>query len=188
MEAPLECTLRTLRQFAGASLDEIARAADLSWNHLRLFEQGSIRLRPAQLIAVARAVREAVEQKVTRYREAREKARALGLARARKTRNRLRKRARLESFRTRQVAQRAAWRRKKAMQAQKRRDRAAVDGVGCEIVAVPMEPSRSSERFPSPIGELEDVRLLSPEALAGWHHQSLLERGSRHCHGINYTH
>src|SRR5215469_17968357 len=31
---------------------------------------------------------------------------------------------------------------------------------------------------------------LSPfsRALVGWHHQSLLGRGSRHCHGINYTH
>src|SRR4029077_7097694 len=25
-------------------------------------------------------------------------------------------------------------------------------------------------------------------ALVGWHHQSLLGRGSRHCYGINYTH
>src|SRR5260370_2534160 len=24
-------------------------------------------------------------------------------------------------------------------------------------------------------------------ALVGWHHQSLLGRGSRHCYGINYT-
>jgi len=24
--------------------------------------------------------------------------------------------------------------------------------------------------------------------LVGWHHQSLLGRGSRHCYGINYTH
>jgi hypothetical protein len=28
----------------------------------------------------------------------------------------------------------------------------------------------------------------SPEPLVGSHHQSLLGRGSRHCHGINYTH
>ena len=31
------------------------------------------------------------------------------------------------------------------------------------------------------------VRLLSPEPLVGWHHQSLLGAGSRHCYGINNT-
>src|SRR5215471_5242587 len=32
------------------------------------------------------------------------------------------------------------------------------------------------------------VRLLSTRAfLVGWHHQSLLGRRSRRCHGINYT-
>jgi len=30
----------------------------------------------------------------------------------------------------------------------------------------------------------QHVRLLSSRALIGWHHQSLLGQGSRHCYGI----
>src|SRR6266550_6407237 len=65
-----------------------------------------------------------------------------------------------------------------------------------ELAAIPI---RHSERTPSVswCKRLETrmvvttynhhVRLLSPGPLVGWHHQSLLGRGSRHCYGINYT-
>ena len=149
LDMPLECALRICREFAGVTVQEVAAACDVPWLHVKQFEFGSRCLRPAQLIALATVIREAVELKVTRDKEAREKKRARGLAQAKATRQRLAARAKRESFRVKSRAQLGAWERRKARQvsnapgsaAPAPPDAQAGVGAGFTPVEVPSDPA-----------------------------------------------
>jgi len=97
MDAPIEATLRMLREFAGINTHIVGLGSGLTSRQVEDFECGDYRPSPNELLSIARVIRAAVELKCKRLR----RARFMQADHDRKMRARLRNAERTRAYRKR---------------------------------------------------------------------------------------